>query len=263
MSTANALRLKIEHALEAKFPGALTPAPRAICEVAPTGIEAIDQLLDGGIPVGAISELTGPVFSGRTTLALAYAARRTEQERVCAWVDVCDAFDPESAAASGVILSQLLWVRCSDTVQLKDRKTPGPQSAHRQPWLRLDQALRATDLLLQTAGFASIILDLGDIAPEHACRIPLATWFRFRQAAARTRSSLVVLACSPCAQSSAEVVLHCAPHSAEDAGNTVLEQFNFSVRRERQRFAASASSMRKPPASTWSAIGSWAEVKRA
>jgi recombination protein RecA len=62
-----------------------------------------------------------------------------------------------------------------------------------KPWTRLDQALRATDLLLQAGGFAAIVLDLGDMEPAHAMRIPLTTWFRFRQAADRTRCSLVVL----------------------------------------------------------------------
>jgi recombination protein RecA len=31
---------------------------------------------------------------------------------VCAWIDVSDALDPEAAAAAGVDLSRLLWVRC-------------------------------------------------------------------------------------------------------------------------------------------------------
>ena len=74
MPTAAALRLEIEHALEQKFPAALTPAPRAMYEVAATGIPAVDELLHGGLPVGAISELTGATSSGRTSLALQFVA---------------------------------------------------------------------------------------------------------------------------------------------------------------------------------------------
>ena len=110
MPTAAALRLEIEHALERKFPAALTPAPRAMYEVAATGIAAVDELLRGGLPLGAISELTGATSSGRTSLALQFVAQRTAEERACAWVDVNDAFDPESAAANGVRLRQVLWV---------------------------------------------------------------------------------------------------------------------------------------------------------
>ena len=32
--------------------------------------------------------------------------------KVCAWIDVSNALHPESAAAAGVDLSRLLWVRC-------------------------------------------------------------------------------------------------------------------------------------------------------
>src|SRR6266700_3060867 len=102
MPAASALRLKIEQALETRFPAALSPAPRTICEVASTGIDEADELLDGGLPVGAISEITGPASSGRTSLVCAFLAQRTAEDRVCAWVDGCDAFDPESAAANGV-----------------------------------------------------------------------------------------------------------------------------------------------------------------
>jgi hypothetical protein len=36
----------------------------------------------------------------------------TQTGKVCAWVDVSNALHPESAAATGVDLSRLLWVRC-------------------------------------------------------------------------------------------------------------------------------------------------------
>ena len=114
MSAASALRLQIEDALESRFPSALSPVARTVREVASTGIDEADQLLDGGLPVGAISEIAGPASSGRTSLALAFLAQRTLEDRVCAWVDASDAFDPESAAANGVNLQQLLWVRCND-----------------------------------------------------------------------------------------------------------------------------------------------------
>jgi hypothetical protein len=48
MTSATALRIEIEHALERRFPAALTPAPRTIREVASTGIPQVDTLLDGG-----------------------------------------------------------------------------------------------------------------------------------------------------------------------------------------------------------------------
>jgi len=306
MPTAAALRLEIEHALERKFPAALTPAPRAIGEVAATGIRAVDELLHGGLPVGAISELTGAASSGRTSLALQFVAQRTAEERACAWVDVSDAFDPESAAANGVRLKQLLWMRCGSRDQAtpsgtnrplgtpagtkgtREQGTPsgtnceGNEGARAHPsrdqtvrkgganprwvssaWARLDQGLRATDLLLQAGGFAAIVLDLGDIAPEQASRIPLATWFRYRQAAERTQCSLVVVGARGYAKSAAAVVLECSARNAEHAGGTVLRGFEFAVRRERERSAPIEITTRKPPAATWQANAAWDAERRA
>jgi hypothetical protein len=253
MPSAAALRIEIEHALEHRFPAALTPVPRTVRETAATGISKADALLDGGLPVGAISEVTGPKSSGRTSLAFSFLARQTQEGRVCACVDAGDAFDPESAAASGVSLRQLLWVRCN--------RASAP--AKGKPWTRLDQALRATDLLLQAGGFAAIVLDLGDTAPDDASRIPLATWFRFRQAADRTRCCLIVLGLAAYAQSSAAVVLECAPLQPRTAGGTVLNGFSFEIRRRRQRFILAAIGARKPPASSWSATSAWETEDRA
>ena len=278
MPAASALRLQIEQVLEKRFPSALTPAPKTIREVASTGIDEADELLDGGLPIGAISEISGPASSGRTSLALAFLAQRTAEDRVCAWVDTSDAFDPESAAANGVSLRQLLWVRCSE-VPLPSSRT------NKKTWTRLDQALRSTDLLLQAAGFAAIVLDLGDIAPEHAGRIPLATWFRFRQAADRTRCSLIVLGQAGYAQSSAAVALVCealqpetctpgtktcpsTPRTKEvfsgtpvwgprTAGSTVLRGFTYKLQRGQRRFPTISNGRRKPPVSTWSASSAW------
>jgi hypothetical protein len=113
MSSAATIRLQIETALAHRIPSALTPRPRIIRPVAPTGVTALDELLEGGLPLGAVTEMTGPESSGRSAVALSFVSRLTREGRVCAWIDVSDAFDPESAAAVGVNLSRLLWVRCA------------------------------------------------------------------------------------------------------------------------------------------------------
>jgi hypothetical protein len=231
MASTAALRIQIEDALATRFPAALTPAPRVIREVAATGIAAVDALLEGGLPVGAISELAGPECSGRTSLALAFVAQRTAEGQVCAWIDAGDAFDPESAAASGVRLRQLLWVRCGGSVAEK-----------------LDQALRGTDLLLQAGGFAAIVLDLGSLDPTQGMRIPLASWFRFRQAADRSRCSLLVLGRASFAQSSAAVVVDCAAVRAQHPGEQVLTAICFAYSRRRQRLMPQVTETRKPVA---------------
>jgi recombination protein RecA len=112
MPTASSLRVQIEAALAHRIPAALSPAPRSLRPVASTGIGSVDALLEGGLPLGGLSEIVGQESSGRTSLALAFVAGMTGAGKVCAWVDVSNAFDPECAAAAGVDLERLLWVRC-------------------------------------------------------------------------------------------------------------------------------------------------------
>lgn len=111
-SPSTALRQQIETALAHRIPLALTPAPRTHRPVASVGIPSVDELLDGGLPLGAITEVVGSECSGRTSFALSFLNVMTQCGKVCAWVDVSNALDPESAAAAGVDLSRLLWVRC-------------------------------------------------------------------------------------------------------------------------------------------------------
>ena len=113
--------------------------PRTIRETATTGIAAVDALLDGGLPVGAISEVVGPECSGQTTLSLAFVASCTARGQVCAWVDASDALNPESAAASGVHLPLLLWIRCTNS----RAALPITKNRHAQKsWSHLDHRKR-------------------------------------------------------------------------------------------------------------------------
>jgi recombination protein RecA len=111
-----------------------------------------------------------------------------------------------------------------------------PPSKIKSPiWTALDQALRATDLLLAAGGFSTIVLDLGGTPPEYAWRIPLATWFRFRAGADRARTVLLVLTQHPCARSSAELVLRMSAIEPQ-AATTVLTGAHFRVTIDRRRF---------------------------
>ncbi len=112
MPSAQTVRYQIEAALSARIPSALTPTPGFIRATASVGIPEIDALLSGGLPLGAITEMIGPEGSGRTAAALSFLSQITRQGRICAWIDVADTLRPDAAAASGVDLKRLLWVRC-------------------------------------------------------------------------------------------------------------------------------------------------------
>ena len=421
LNNSSTLRTQIDLTLAGKVPGALNPQFREERERTETGVAAVDAVLRGGLPVGAISEIVGGQCCGRTTLAISSLATIMQAGQVCAWVDVADALDPETAAAGGVDFTHLLWVRCgggtrsagavgcgpdgaldrvpgtgsraapmgvpvgqgscgsphpqsegkglpkaieallrayperhpeahvrSDTereqarnkallpLRRRDKSIGTPSMANRSagagrmasspvppereeqvptdrlparrgenlrmqvpngkqawephcvkgqrpeqkfsksrratapaPWRALDQALRATDLLLQAGGFGAIVLDLGSTPAEMVWRIPLATWFRFRAAAERSRVSLLLLTQHPCARSSAELVLTMAPSELK-VRRRVVTGVGYRAEVDRQRFSPAPErvvSIRKPPQSekiaSWIGQAAWIRGQRA
>jgi recombination protein RecA len=124
MPSSSALRAQIEATLAPRIPSALTPSPRLVRPVSPSGIAALDDLLEGGLPLGALTEIVGSQCSGRTSFALSFIAQVTKAEKVCAWIDVSDTLSPESAAAVGVELKRLLWVRCGVQTPSKIHQRP-------------------------------------------------------------------------------------------------------------------------------------------
>jgi recombination protein RecA len=197
-STADALRTQIESALANRFPGALTMRPQFQPEMVSVGIPALHSRI--GIPQGCLTEICGPVSSGKTTLVLSCISEMTQRGECCAWIDASGAFNPYSAAANGVILERLLVVRCA---------APHPNLTP------VDKAVRAVDMVVHEGGFAMIVLDLADIAPRLAQRIPLSYWYRFRRAAEKTSSCFVVMEQQPVAKSCASQVIRLETHSSE------------------------------------------------
>ncbi len=203
------LRARIEAALSHRFPSALTPREKPAPDTLPTRIAAVDALV-GGIPRGALTEICGPASSGRTSLLLSLLARLTAAGESCALVDATDAFDPRSAEEAGMDLKRLLWVRCQKPVSsFKFRVSSSRERGDREALSRLEQALKATDLLLQSGGFALVVVDLGDLPASAARRVPLTSWFRFRRAVEDTPTALVVLEPEPYARTCASLVLCC------------------------------------------------------
>jgi hypothetical protein len=347
MRAATELRKQIESALGERIPSALSVRPRAPAELLSCGLPEVDAVLGGGLPVGAITELTGAYSSGRTTLALATLAQATRQDESCAYVDVSDALDPLSASARGVQLRHLLWIRtgqaaeadvagvsspfspdtpasavrpargsgwchprnetiglhhaigelfqpenaapaevmdftprCSESVRrprvqpvmfapptTAPRLTPGTNlkrgTAEKIPWTRLDHALRATDLLLSTGGFRVLVLDMADVSPEQARRVPLATWYRYRLQAEKSRTLFLLMTSVACANSCAAISL-CFKQGRTQwtqtavHGPALLAGLRYGVSVERSR---AVDLFRKRPAASaaasWSSATTW------
>jgi hypothetical protein len=263
MRSAVAIREKIESSLSARFPAALSPRLHQAPELLPTGIAEVDVLLEGGLPLGSLTEITGPACSGRSTMVASILAGATQQGASCAYVDVADAFDPLSAAAIGINLTHLLWLRAGGC---EESRKP-----HSKAWTRLDQALRATDWVLNTGGFRVIVLDMGDVPAEHVRRVPLAYWYRYRLQAEKAQTLFLLLAQTPCANSCASVVLHCKEaqegweYATENQnGLSLLTGFGYSVSADRKRASVRefANPLGKKPVSTaqtaWKRTTLWA-----
>jgi hypothetical protein len=126
-----------------------------------------------------------------------------------------------------------------------------------KPWDSITQALRSTDLILQSGGFGAIVLDMAGLPPEIVSRIELSTWHRYRVAAERTQSSILLLSQYPCAKSSSELQLRLLP--AEDLGDeaTVFTGIQPRLEVSRRRFdqSANVAATRKPPQKE--SVASW------
>ena len=347
MNAATELRRQVESALAGRIPSALAFRPPVSPELLSCRLAEVDAVLGGGLPLGAITELTGLHSSGQTTLVLSALAGITRLGESCAYVDVSDALNPLSASALGVDLPRLLWVRtgeartgeaavaagspfpaaapapaveskrvggmgwchprderiglpnavgelfqtvpkekvdftprCSEAMR-RERVQPvsfaqvssapkvqiqperGLPAQHKNTWTRLDHALRATDLLLSTVGFRAIVLDMADVPPEQARRVPLATWYRFRLQAEKSRTLFLLMTRVPCANSCAAVSLHCQQveinwQQASFNSPRLLGGLRYRVSVERSR--AVDPSRRKPVAFTeaaWSSSTTW------
>jgi hypothetical protein len=154
-----------------------------------TGVVELDGLLEGGFPRGALSEIHGPASSGRTGALLGLIARTTSRGALAALVDPLDRFDPSSAAAAGVELSRLLWLR-------------GPRVSPEEPSLPVVAAATAAAATLSSSGLFDVVaLDLAGAGRERR-RLPSTTWVRLQRLVEDTTTALVLVdeehvACGP------------------------------------------------------------------
>lgn len=146
-----------------------------------TGITELDALLTGGFPRGELSEIHGPASSGRTGVLLALLARTTGAGALAALVDPLDRLDPASAAAAGVDLSRLLWLR-------------GPRGDGEEPRAKaVTQATAAVATLAGAGLFDVVALDLAG-ADEQRRLLPAATWLRLQRLVENTTTALLLVA---------------------------------------------------------------------
>ena len=199
----------------------------------PTDIPLVDACLRGGLPRGQLSELTGACSSGRMTLLLQLMAAATRRGEIAALVDTLDCFDVASAAAAGVDLDRLLWIRGSDSglgtrgsglgtrdsgtqhtriqnvrsrnmeSRIPDRESRIPSSVDRA----IDRALKALNLVLQAGGFGIVAIDLADVPAVTLRQIPFTTWPRVQRVIEGSDTACVLVTPEPLARSAGGLTL--------------------------------------------------------
>jgi hypothetical protein len=202
-------------------------------EMLATGISALDELT-GGLPRGRLTEICGATSSGKTTVLVAALAAATRRHENCVLIDASDSFDPSSGAKAGIDFSKLLWVRCGTSLhasapsglKTKTLNHREPRDTQKKATVehRLEQVLKATDLVLQSGGFGLVALDLAGIPQKFARRIPLASWFRFQRAVEPTKTALLVVSEFACAQTCATLALKLSARSHLPSGKPTHTQ---------------------------------------
>ena len=160
-----------------------------------TGIPTLDAQLGGGFPRGQLSELVGARSSGRTSLVLRMMAAATARGELVALVDALDMLDVSSAAAAGVDLDRLLWIR--------GHVVSNPGLCRDMNQRAMEQAVRALTLVLQAGNLGLVVLDDGEAPVEALRRLPFTTWLRLQKMVEGRHTLCVIVGNAPMARSSA------------------------------------------------------------
>jgi hypothetical protein len=156
----------LRNLLAARFPQRTPPA----AAVLPTGLGALDQLIGGGLPKSALSELISPNTSaGSASLIHALLENARQANDFIALIDGRDSFDPQSAGNG--CLPHLLWVRCHKAFE----------------------AIKAADLILRGGNFPLVIVDLVLNAPDELRKIPQTSWYRLQRLVEAAPTACLVL----------------------------------------------------------------------
>ena len=135
-----------------------------------TGFPAIDELLGGGLPKSAITELSSPHVSAGTALLLYSLLQNAHQAGdFLALIDGRDSFDPQPLGNSR--LRNLLWVRCTKALD----------------------AVKAADLVLRDGNFPLVVLDLVLNVSAELRKIPQTSWYRLQRLVEATPTAFLVL----------------------------------------------------------------------
>jgi len=202
---------KLDRTLTVTHPLPIAPPAERLVT---TGVSSLDAALGGGVPRGQISELVGAVSSGRTAVLHRLLAQATGQGELAAVVDVGDAFDPATAAAQGVRLDHLLWVRGE------------AESA-------VSRAIKALNLVVSAGGFGLVVFDAGGVPARALRQLPFTTWLRVQRVLEGSDTACVLLADAPLARSTGGASVRLGTQRSETPASAAVPDFHARVRANR------------------------------
>jgi hypothetical protein len=216
--------VQLRELLAGKFPGLrqkTAPVEEESSVAWPTGLSQIDQLLQGGLPRGALAEVIASRPGCGSALVLrAFVQQAAKTNQLTALIDGQDSFDP--ASLDNTTLSRLLWVRSQDATQ----------------------ALKAADFILRDRNMSVVLLDLTLNPPAQLRKIPSSTWFRLQRLVERTSTVCTVF--SPFALAGSAAIRLSLHHAfgleafSRDA-NALLTELKFVVLEKRSAESETAS----------------------
>lgn len=165
---------------------------------------------------GTLAEITGEPSSGKTSLALSLLAKLTAEGEICAVVDACNSFDPCSASLAGVVLENLLWIKCDGDIE---------------------KAFMAADCLVQAKGFGAIWLNLNGLSKRQLGYVPKTYWYRYRNRIKETPTFFFITAEEPVTGSASQNAFLFSRERTVWSGKgrfKLLREFHLSIHSKKQ-----------------------------
>lgn len=242
--------------LAAQAPARQTPPPLS------TTLAPLDAALQGGLPRGKLIELAGG--AGKLAFTLLALAAVTQRGELCAFIDVEDALDVQTAERVGVVLDQLLWVRprveaqalAESTAAVAGSASDRSSSQEKEPTSsspedRVSDGLKALDLVLSAGGFGLVVLYVGSFAARskqaaRACASS-AAWSRVLQRAEKANTAVLLVSDEAVSGSFAAATLRCAAGEAVwqrvPGGRWLLHSQRTAIEVTRSRLSAPGDSI--------------------
>ena len=178
-----------------------------------TEIDALDQILGGGLPKGSITELITPQFSAGSASLIHALLQSTQRSRqLVALIDGRDSFEPCGADN----LEHLLWVRCTNA----------------------QETVKAADLLLRDGNFPLVMVDLVLNSAPELRKIPQTNWYRLQRLVESVPTACLILTrYSLVSSAQLKIVLKNSWQLESLESEDVISPLQFSIQRSHLRQA--------------------------